>query len=95
MKVRFSVPGERSIDEVEAYVARDNPAAGTRLVKRIRDAVEKVTKHPRLGRVVPEFGVEHVRELIVDNYRVLYRIDPDAIVVLLVIEGHRLLPSDE
>jgi hypothetical protein len=36
-----------------------------------------------------------LRELIVDNYRLVYRRTPKAVEVLTVFEGHRLLRPDE
>jgi plasmid stabilization system protein ParE len=46
---------------------------------------------PRLGRVVPEFEQENVRELIVYRYRVIYEIEGEAINIASVVHGARLL----
>jgi len=51
---------------------------------------------PRSGRVVPELARDDVREVIVGNYRIVYRIEAEAIVILTVFEGHKLLkPSGQ
>ena len=41
---------------------------------------------------IPESGL---RELIVDNYRIVYRRSKEAVEVVTVFEGHRLLRPDE
>ena len=46
---------------------------------------------PHSGRVVPEFAQEDIREVIVGNYRIVYRIEAKDVVVLTVFEGHKLL----
>ena len=46
------------------------------------------------GRVVPERSRQHVREVFVRTYRVVYAVREGGIVVLTVFEGHRLFPAD-
>jgi plasmid stabilization system protein ParE len=41
---------------------------------------------------LPDSGL---RELVIGNYRIVYRRTPSAVVVLTVFEGHRLLRPDE
>lgn len=41
--------------------------------------------------MVPELAREDIRELIEDNYRIVYQVLDDRIVVLTVFEGHQLL----
>jgi len=43
----------------------------------------------RAGRKVPEFDDDNVRELIVYSYRVIYRIQENAVVIAAVIHGKR------
>ncbi|KFE72305.1 hypothetical protein DB31_0567 [Hyalangium minutum] len=39
-------------------------------------------------------GREDLREVLLRNYRIVYRIQTDGIVVLTVFESHRLFPGD-
>ncbi len=50
------------------------------------------TKQPLAGRRVPEVDREDLREVFVDNYRIVYTIHQAEIRVLTIFEGHRLLP---
>jgi mRNA-degrading endonuclease RelE of RelBE toxin-antitoxin system len=43
--------------------------------------------------VVPEVGHEDLREIIVGDYRIVYRLEPDACVLLTVFRSSRLLPA--
>ncbi len=45
------------------------------------------------GRAVPEFAREDLRELIIQNYRVVYRVSNDRITVLAVLHGAMDLES--
>jgi len=48
-----------------------------------------------IGRMVPEILNPLIRELIVKNYRIIYRLKKTNIEILTVHEGHRLLRLDE
>ena len=43
------------------------------------------------GRIVPEFERRDIREVLFRNYRIVYRVKEDQILILTVFEGHRLL----
>ncbi len=46
---------------------------------------------PRMGRPVPEWGDEQVRERLVYNYRLIYQVRESSVLVLAVIHGARNL----
>jgi toxin ParE1/3/4 len=80
--------------EIERFVARDDPRAAARLVDKLIDRGEGLAKHPERGRRLPELPESGLRELIVGNYRLVYRRTPGGIEVLTVFEG-RLSPAPQ
>ena len=48
---------------------------------------------PLGGRVVPEFGLKDIREVIRRTYRIVYRVRGNDIVVLTIFDGRRLLAN--
>ena len=62
-----------------------------RLIRRILERVEQLVEHPDLGRSVPEFGQAALRELTHQKFRIVYRRDQDAVRVVRVWRGERLL----
>ena len=75
------------------YIARDSDFYAADLVEQIVLSVEKVLRFPRLGRVVPETQDETIRELLHQNYRIIYRIAGERIEILTIIHGSRDLTS--
>ncbi|MCC6160463.1 MAG: type II toxin-antitoxin system RelE/ParE family toxin [Deltaproteobacteria bacterium] len=94
MNVRWTRRAAFDLAAIATFIVADNPVAAKRLVKSIRASAKKLARFPRMGRVVPEFGDETVREIVVGNYRIVYRIGEKTIDVLTVFEGHRLMPVD-
>jgi len=87
----------QAIDDVEAiraHVARDSIHYADLVVERIVAVVSRLEHHPHSGRVVPEVGDEGLREIIHGNYRIVYRLDQDAVEIATVFHGARLLRLD-
>lgn len=83
------------VDAIASYIARDSRYYAERVAQEIFSLAESIPEQPRMGRVVPEFGNEQVRERFIYSYRVLYEIEASQISVLAVIHGRRLLESIE
>jgi plasmid stabilization system protein ParE len=47
--------------------------------------------HPLSGRIVPEFNVEHLREIIHPPFRIVYRFDRKRVRIVRIWRSERLL----
>lgn len=90
-RVEFSPQALLDLEEIADFIAEDNPDAAERWVERLTTTAEKVGTHPEVGRVVPEYAVDEVREVFLRTYRIIYRVESSRVLVLTVIEGHRRL----
>jgi len=73
------------------YIASYSPQAARAFAQRVFDSVERLELFPGSGRTVPEFERAEIREVIVSNYRIIYRYRDDAVEILTVYHGARLL----
>ena len=89
MKIEWAARARTDIRELRQYIAQDSPHYARRFIEKIFQAVEKLPEHPHLGRQVREAAREDVRELIFQNYRIIYVIKPSSIYVVSVIHGSR------
>ncbi len=97
MKLLWSPLALERVNEIASYIALDKPAAAENWVLELFERVERLPKHPRSGRKVPEFGIDRIREIMHGAYRVIYSIDDKAklIEILTVRRGSALLREDE
>jgi addiction module RelE/StbE family toxin len=91
--IRWTPQAVEDLGAIHAYVARDSAHYGTLLVERLFGAVDRLTRFPASGRIVPEFRRPDLREVILGSYRIVYRLRDDTIEVLTVFHGARLFPS--
>ena len=94
MKLRWTERARDDLLDIAEYIGRNSRDAAQAWVDRIKKRARMAAKHPLAGRVVPEFGREDIREVFLRSYRLVYLIGDDAIEVLTVFEGHRLLETD-
>lgn len=64
MKIRWLKLAARDLEQVEAYIARENPAAAVRVVLQIIEAVELLAEQPGIGR---PGRIEGTRELLING----------------------------
>ncbi|MDQ2695860.1 MAG: type II toxin-antitoxin system RelE/ParE family toxin [Pseudomonadota bacterium] len=91
MKLLWTHRARRDLIAIGRYIARDSPAAARQWVEQLRQRMGKAAETPLAGRVVPELGQKEIREVFLRNYRIVYRVQQEAVVILTVFEGHRLL----
>jgi addiction module RelE/StbE family toxin len=93
-KLIWTDRARRDLLAIGRYIARDNPRAAREWVERLRKRARDAAKMPLTGRRVPEKDREEIREVLLRNYRIVYRVHEHALQVLTVFEGHRLFPGD-
>ena len=71
----------RDLEEIVRYIAPHNPDAAKALGLALIARAKTVSEFPELGRIVPEFGIPSIREIIFKSYRIVYRVNHEARVV--------------
>ena len=79
------------VERIAEYIGKDSPTHAAGMVKRLFAAVEDLELFPRMGRAIPEVDDPAYRDLIVGQYRLIYRLDGDQVLVIGVVHGARLL----
>ncbi len=95
MKIVWSPLAVDRVFEIAEYIALDKPSAATDWVDTVFESVKRLNKFPRSGRVVPEIQLDEFREIILDNYRIIYRIEEKQVSILTVRSGREILQVDE
>ena len=89
MKLIWTDPSIEDLRAVRDYIGRDSDYYAADLVEQLVLSVERLLRFPKLGRVVPEAQDENIRELVHQNYRIIYRIAGERIEILTIVHGSR------
>jgi toxin ParE1/3/4 len=90
-RVTWTEQALENLDAICLFIARDAPRSAELFAARIFRVTDRLEQFPHSGRVVPEIDRQDIREVIVHGYRIIYRLSPEAVQILTVHHGSRLL----
>ena len=91
-KIRFTESALGDLEGIRAWYSEQGVGdVGARLVGDIIERIEHLADNPDMGRVVPEFGQNALRELVHPPFRIVYRRDSGVVRIVRVWRGERQL----
>lgn len=94
-RVQWTAPALQDLLTVTHYIKTDNPAAAHRFGSQIKAKVSRLARFPHSGRGVPECPASGLREIIVGDYRIIYRVVPDTQRVEILTVRHGAKPLED
>jgi len=89
VKVLWTDSAAAQIRAIHNYIAQTSPDYALSIVDRLTTRSIQIASFPFSGRMVPEYEMNEVREVIEGRYRIIYLILPKEVHVLAVIHGAR------
>jgi plasmid stabilization system protein ParE len=76
-QVVLSGSSRKDLQDIVRYISFDDPSRALRFGRFLIQHTKGLAQFPERGRIVPEFGDDAIREIIVRNYRIVYRLNHD------------------
>lgn len=93
-KIIWSDFALQDLEEIYTYTSKFSASYASRLTDKILEWVDLLESHPQVGRIVPEFNNQNLRELLEGNYRIVYQIEiGDIINIVRIHHSARLLTN--
>ena len=90
-KIIWAPHAVRNLEEICSFIALDSEKYASVFAQRIIAAVEDLADFPEIGRIVPEYHIPEIREKILGNYRVVYKIKHETIEIVTIVHGASLM----
>ena len=90
-KIKWTLRSLNELHDIYEFIAKDSKRYAQIQIENIQNAVSNLISFPLMGRNIPEFPHLSYREILVGNYRVIYRLEGDMVIVMSVVHGCRLL----
>ncbi len=85
MRLEYSREAITDLKRLRAFIAEHNPTAANRIAAELKQGIQSLTSHPKLGHDVPQApDSETIRDLVLGKYIVRYLLLQERIVVLRV-----------
>jgi addiction module RelE/StbE family toxin len=95
MKIFWSPLSVNRLEEIFEYISKDNSSAAQKMIEKIFKKVETLSDYPNRGRKVPEAKREEIREVFLGEYRIIYRVEKNKLLVLTIRNFKQLLLDEE
>lgn len=96
MELRIAQSALEDLQTIQQhYIEEGVPHIGDEYVAAILEHAEILVRHPDAGRIVPEFGLSHIRELIDSPFRVVYLRQETEVLLIRVWRSERQLELPE
>ena len=88
-RVRYTKRAREDMRDIWLQVARRrSESVADKIVERIEERSRQLNDHPQLGRVRPEIA-EGARALVAGRWLLLYRLTPDGVQIVRIVDGAR------
>ena len=94
VEINWTIQSLYDIENIAEFISKDSERYAQIQVQRFFESVEILYENCRIGRVVPEFKSDTIRELILGNYRIIcYLVSENLIDILAVHHSKSLLSN--
>jgi len=92
-QLEWSEEALEDIESIATYIEKDSPIYAKSVVSKFFEKAEILQEFSEIGRKVPEFNDEAIREIFVYSYRLIYKVEETKVLFVAVVHGKRLLDN--
>jgi addiction module RelE/StbE family toxin len=74
VKIVWTEVSIADLNEIYEYISEDSVRYANLTINRIYQRAQVLSGNPLIGRMVPEINEKQVREILIENYRIIYRL---------------------
>ena len=74
-KLIWSPAARDDLHDIVVFIARDNPNRAMSFGHELISGTDRLQEFPEVGRIVPEYRNDYIREIVIRPYRIVYRVD--------------------
>ena len=74
-KLIWSPAARDDLHDIVVFIARDNPNRAMSFGYELMSETDRLEEFPEIGRIVPEYRSDNLREIIFRPYRIVYRLN--------------------
>ena len=92
--IKWTSPAREDINEIVDYISKTNLSNAVKVLDKIEENVRKLDTFPESYRIVPElekYGYYLYREITVDYWKIIYKVENNFVYIMLVIDERRNL----
>jgi toxin ParE1/3/4 len=89
VRVVFSAAAEANLEEIAAYIAKDNARCALTFARELRDVALRLGEMPHASPLIPRYEHHAIRRRPFGNYLIFYRVEDKRVAILHILHGAR------
>ncbi|MCL2205021.1 MAG: type II toxin-antitoxin system RelE/ParE family toxin [Treponema sp.] len=92
--IKWASPAKDDLDEIIEYISKTNITYAVNVMDKIYEQVNTLDIYPERCRIVPDlgkYGYLMYRELNVDYWKIIFKIENEIVYIMMIIDGRRNL----
>lgn len=85
----WTITARNDLKNIFDYISKDSAYYARTFIKKIKYETKKIKSNPNIGRFVPEYNQKDLRELIFQNYRIIYKLESNKIIIVTIFHAAR------
>jgi toxin ParE1/3/4 len=94
VKIFITLHAKEDLKNIKTFVQKDSYQNSIKVVKTILEKIQVLEKYPGIGKIIAQTNLGALRQIIVYSYRIIYRIENDAVQILTIHHSSRLLSNN-
>lgn len=94
MKVYWTAEARARLLDIQTYIAQDSPSAARQVTERLLRRSLALATPPLIGRRLPEYPEDDLREVLERPFRLIYRVTSEHIEIVTVKHYRQRLPRE-
>jgi len=91
VKIVWTSQAIEDFESICQFIEKDSRYYSSLFANKIFEAVDDIQKFPQIGRILPEKNQDNIREILLGNYRIIYRLHESFLEILSIYHGSRLI----
>jgi addiction module RelE/StbE family toxin len=91
VKIEWSESAKKDLKNILHCISQDSPSYAEFFLNGILEKIDYLEEFPQTGRKVPESDDPNDRELIFQNYRIIYILSNEKVIIEMILHGSGLL----
>ena len=84
MKINFSLKSKEYLKDVKDNISKNSPTRATPYISKLIHRIIKILRYPNIGKINTVHNNENIREIFLDGYKIIYKINQKSILVLMI-----------
>ena len=89
VRLIWSKTALNDLKRIAEYIEKDSLQYAKIFISKLYSSAERLQYFPESGRIVPEFHINEIREIIYQSYRLLYEYEDNTVRILTIVHCRR------